>query len=498
MGIKDKIEDWHDENVIGDASGPVATLFWFSVLLHIVLMAVWFLLNINQNTLFYLFITVYAFIAIRAFWVFRREGELDDAKSMVIVIIVGIFYTLLPFFLYLIPPVQMTASTTLYDWVVFAIIVFPIWPIYLGLKANIGFIHFYINLWIVVFLIVLILGVGLKLRPGQFITFGGRLEATQATNVFNFLRDEFKQIGTTLLKQFKPTAWADYFWNATGMNYYFGMVENNKNTPVGLYLLNVRPADKYFYEGSPVIVWADIRGKSFLDEITVIPSCYIDKKGYGIAKPPSFSILGEEHNTLSCEFTNLSRGSYQARVGATFNFETWAYVTYTFVDIEMKRSYELQGKSINTELDIDMMPASVYTNGPVMLGMSSMVDQPVGIDVKYNTREPILGVTLDNAWSEGKIGRVDEFIIMVPGDFELKDCDRGKPDAIPGDGYANYSFRREQLGDPRATFQSITCRLHIKDPAKLLGGTPKVDKTFIARARYIYALEKSLRLTVRE
>ena len=281
------------------------------------------------------------------------------------------------------------------------------------------------------------------------------------------------------------------------------MIDNNEKAPVGLYLENVRLADKYAYEGYPVIIWADIRGKSFVDEIGVTPSCYIDKKGYGETDPRSITIFGEEHLTLSCTFYDLTKGSYLAKVSAPFNFETWAYVTYTFVDIETKRALELQGKNVNYELDVDHLPRAVFTNGPVMLGMASMVDQPVGIDTMYNIREPILGVTLDNLWTEGEIERVDEFIIQVPDDFKLVKCDRWRPDterqpSKSEEGYDFYTFSREELGDPRLGFQSVTCRLHINDPKELLAGAQKVQRTFVAQAKYLYKLEKSVRIYVRE
>ena len=117
--------------------------------------------------------------------------------------------------------------------------------------------------------------------------------------------------------------------------------------------------------------------------------------------------------------------------------------------------------------DVDPLPRAVFTNGPVMLGMASMVDQPIGIDTQYNRREPVLGVTLDNLWSKGDIeeGGVKEFIVMVPNDFDLVKCDRWYPDTKrqpfkSEEGYDFYRFTKEEIGDPRASFQSVTCRLH--------------------------------------
>jgi hypothetical protein len=283
------------------------------------------------------------------------------------------------------------------------------------------------------------------------------------------------------------------------------MIDNNEKAPVGLYIDNVRLADEYAYEGYPAVIWADIQGKSFVEEIVVEPSCYIEKVANGIVEPSHLDIFGEEHDTLSCTFSGLQKGSYTAKVGASFNFETWAYVTYTFVDIDTKRSLEMQGKNVNYELDIDPLPNAVFTNGPVMLGMASMVDQPIGVDTAYNTKEPVLGVTLDNLWTDpgNRIKDVTEFIIQVPDDFRLVKCDRwpsgeNREPFKTEEGYRFYRFTKNEIWDPRVTFQSVTCRLQIEDPAVLLEGAQKVQRTFVAQAKYKYNLEKSVRLYVRE
>jgi hypothetical protein len=140
--------------------------------------------------------------------------------------------------------------------------------------------------------------------------------------------------------------------------------------------------------------------------------------------------------------------------------------------------------------------------------MASMVDQPVGIDTTTNKREPILGVTFDNLWSEGE-PYPTEYIILVPDDFDLVKCDRGTPtiehENIPGydktvPGYDVYIFNKDQMGDVRQGFQSLTCRLHIKDDklSSFLAGSQKVTKTFVAMAKYNYVLKKSVRFDVKE
>jgi hypothetical protein len=131
------------------------------------------------------------------------------------------------------------------------------------------------------------------------------------------------------------------------------------------------------------------------------------------------------------------------------------------------------------------------------------MQMPVAVDPQYNLEEPVLGVTLSNVWTDGNIAQVDEFVVMVPDDFKLINCDRWYPDTERApfeskDGYDSYRFSREEMGDVRQTFQSVTCWLHIKEPIKLLSGAEKVQRTFAAQAKYRYMLEKPISITVQK
>lgn len=489
------------EKMHGSAHGSLIVLFWVAIGFQAIDV---FMLQYDRTVFFATSIALYGALIGFAIWAFsQEEGHLANPKEIAIFILISAFYIIVPSFFYILRPINFIGNLSLFFWVSFLLAITPIWPIYVGLKANIPFVHKYINIWIVGLLLLFIFGVGFNLNPGDVAGIGGRPELLQAGAVANYLMEKTADVAKNFWNSLSLIPAAKRLLNSSGINYYTGMIDNNEDAPVGLYLTNVRLADKYAYVGYPAIVWADIRGKSFNEEIIVTPSCYIDKKGDGVPQPSYFSILGEEHDTLSCTFNDLEKGTYRAKVGAAFNFETWAYVTYTFVDIDTKRALEIQGKNVNHELDVDPLPRAVFTNGPVMLGMASMVDQPIGIDTEHNTKEPVLGVTLDNLWTEGEIERVDEFIIQVPEDLKLVKCDRWHPDTERDpfkteDGYSFYKFSREEIGDPRASFQSVTCRLSIKEPKEFLAGAQKVQKTFVAQAKYLYKIEKSVSIYVRE
>lgn len=479
----------------GDASGSMKFLFWFSALIHVLYMiARW---QDAQNAIFYIAVILYGIVfVISIFILIKNYGA--NAETILVPALLGVFYVLLPYFIQIIPPMDLFGNVSLLAMVDAIIILVPFMPLYVAWKGELPLLKVYIAVMIGAVVLFLVLQVAANTSPGDLARIGGSPQVTRAGEFFDYIADSTRTSWNKFSRNIGLIP--EMLINRTGINYYTGMIDDNENEPVGLYIDNVRPADKYTYEGYPALVWADIRGKSFTGEIHVEPICYIEKKSPGIADPSYFKFYGLEHDTLSCTFEDLEKGSYYAKVGASFNFETWAYVTYTFVDLNTKRGLELQGKNINYELDIDPYPQAVYTNGPAMLGMASQVDQPIGIDIEYNTREPVLGVTLDNEWTEGEIARVDEFVIMVPDDFELIKCDRGPPDVSRGvePGYDSYSFRREQLGDPRVSFQSVTCRVHIKDPVEFLAGSQKVQRTFVSRVKYYYNIQKGVRLYVRE
>jgi hypothetical protein len=429
-----------------------------------------------------------------------------DFKTILVCFALSIVYIYLPFInISALPFVNLLSfgSVSLPGIIGFIIVFIPFWPWYISTKGDFPIMKSYLSLWLVFLVGLLFYEIVFGLNLSSFGIVAGSPQLSQATEVIHFLVEEGHKVGINIVSSIFKLA--DTIQNRTGINYYMGMIEDNEEEPVGLYIDKVRPADKYFYEGSPILIWTDIRGKSLVkdSEIIVTPSCYIDQKGYAeTVEPNVFHLLGEEHNSFLCTFSDLPKGNYRVKANAAFTFETWAYVTYTFVDIEMKRSYELQDKNINNELNIPLTPRAVYTNGPVMLGMGTGLDQPIGIDTQYNTREPILGVTIDDRWTDGQIESVSEFVIQVPDDFDLVKCDRGTPQAGEGivSGYTSYTLRKEDLSDPRLGFQSITCRLHIKESGlkTFLSGAPKVQKTFVAKVAYLYNLQKSVSINVRE
>ena len=504
---KGKVERAHAA-VFGEADSTGKSLFWFSVGIHFLLLFLLLpTLKLGLTTYVLLFAVLFAVLTAFTLFYFKSKTGHFSGAILLGCGILAAFYVLLPLLLGMIRSVNIPifGEVPLYSWISLFLIILPFYSLFIGYHAHIPIATKWLNFWIIILVIFFVLVAVTQFSPGRLISATGAPAATLgAGSAINYIVTEAADIFERLWKGISIERWKNETVRRVGLDYYTGMVDDNEKTPVGLYIDNVRTIDREFYVGYPATIWADVRGKSFLDEIVVTPHCNVNEEYKGEIEPITFTIFGEEHDTLSCTFTGLEKGSYRAKIGASFDFETWAYVTYTFVDMDTMRSYEMQGKNINYELDIDPTIRSIFTNGPVMLGMSSMIDQPIGLDTQYNAREPVLGVTLGNLWTEGEVERVDEFIIQVPEDFKLVKCDRWYPETErqpfkSEEGYDFYKFTREEIGDTRQTFQSVTCRLRLEaDPKGFLAGAQKIQRTFVAQARYKYKLEKSVSIHVRE
>jgi hypothetical protein len=293
--------------------------------------------------------------------------------------------------------------------------------------------------------------------------------------------------------------------------YYTGEVEKNKKAPLGVELSNVRPADPSLNNETPVIIYANVRATSFIGtSVQVTPGCVIDKPGApaAVVDPPGVEILYGTANSFQCTFPPLKSGTYTVQASASFPFETWAYIPYTFVDEERARNMAKQGQDVNDVLDIPVMPTATYTSGPVTIGMGGS-EQP--ILVRPNHNEEILqpgtrlGLTVENAWDRGKLQYVDKVELKVPRPFVLTDCDRKelqgprKDDKEPEE-YTSYIFQNPTF-DASTSYSSITCKITIPksaaaDAARLVE-TEKATRSFIAVVHYQFAIREQTSVTVR-
>lgn len=299
------------------------------------------------------------------------------------------------------------------------------------------------------------------------------------------------------------------FFNKT-MNpesYYYGTVEENKREQVGVFLEEIRSEGRMFFEGQPVTIYGKIKVKSFIDSpITITPWCRLATKRESATptvEPQTITIQNLGGKSFYCKFDSLPSGIYPVVVSIEFPFETWAYIPITFVDKTKANAIYSSGKEVTEALDIDPTPKSVFTNGPVMLGMGGD-DQPIIIDTeKPPYAHSFIGITLNNQWAQGKIKSVESIEIKVPKEIKLiaEKCDK-IPEYLGEDKHDSelntYIFK-----NPAGTeymFTTITCPIEInsaEDAANLVTGIEKRTKTVVAVAKYRYEVEKKLSVNVK-
>ncbi|GEM_PF-4501124 len=302
---------------------------------------------------------------------------------------------------------------------------------------------------------------------------------------------------------------------ATG-DFYTGEVDKNTKKPLGVMIEKLEPSDPAYFEGEKVTVWATLKAVTLDEPISIIPKCWSDKgkmrdETQGFILPPQIEVDSYENDIFNCRFELLKSGSRRIRTAATFNFNTKAYQKTYFMDKDKIRS--LRREQIDP-LDFykitDKKPVAVFTNGPVMIGMS-VPEPPVGLK-QGDFAQPFIGVTLSNNW-QGRIESLTELRIELPKGFEI---DASNPDSCShsfkfaetdNDGYNVYELdmEKERSSDPEAftnieKFQSFRCLLKVRDEqiGEILGGTPISVKYFRASVKYVYSVEKELTLEIKK
>ncbi len=386
-------------------------------------------------------------------------------------------------------------------------VITPIFALFMSAVRGRKLLVFWVGALIV---ITIVYGVDLVLLSGRLPTIDADLNIIDAfwtvtMAIWNSFTTLFGDIEQGVQEQLQ---------RATG-GYYKGVVEDQQGEPVGLYIDDLRVPRDVYYAGDDVTFWADMRGKSFEKEITVATACSAihdenETAHRGTTTPEEFNVFAEGFESVRCQLDELPAGKYEAQFSAGFNFRTWSYVTYTFVDQATRRNYLSSGQDINRQLDIPSGLKPTYTPGPVMLGMSSDIPQPVGVDPKGGKRavNTVFGITLDNRWTDGQVHAVNRFDVLVPPQFKLTDCDApikelsGDPmcSEAPDKCARDMNAYRFTKPNTPGSFTTFTCRLRLADGANPSDVVPasakKAQKTFVVKAYYEYALTEEENLEV--
>ncbi len=302
----------------------------------------------------------------------------------------------------------------------------------------------------------------------------------------------------------------DKIYNDTLGQYYTGRVEENKEK-TGVFITEFQSKDTH-YDSQPIYIYGLITARSFVDNINMNLNCSAqDVKNLsviiqGIADPDKITIYQQDQQGVICKFDKLPAGDYRVTLTADFNFETWAYTTYTFMDRDFLNSIRIGGEDVNTKFNIIQKPTTIYTNGPIMLGMNENLYMPISLttNVSETNRVP-MGMTIQNkqvsSATKGTVKNVNEFQLRVPTLFTLDSCTKTvtspQRDTISED-YHVYTFTNDRT-DLSQSYMSVSCNLIITptNAIQLLGLTGgKAVVSLVGTAKYDYELSRQTTIKV--
>lgn len=410
------------------------------------------------------------------------------------------------------------------EYFTFGLLIFPIWFLYLSIHTEpkdfaLKIVHF-IGQALLFFYAAILLFLLINIVVGRGLLPDVNAPAATVGRSFTRVWGDLKDIGSgawdRMASFFNPVAWKQRLnrtFNPTAA-FYAGQVEKNKNEPTGVFITKLESLYPVTYVGTDPVILGRIEAKTFLDkDLLLTPSCRLERgKKEGWAGTPDSKTLTVNYQLTSdvlCTFPvgdKIEKGSYTAILGIAFDYETWAYQTDTFISKETALQYRERGRDLNQALDIPPTAETVYTNGPVMIGMQT-IDQPVIVNL--DAHRPIqqrFGFTISDRWSQGHFEKFYSADVLVPEPFELDQCVPVTPNVVNETGdVRTYRFEESSSFDPsidtRLEMRTVTCQLVINDKEgarELLSFGEKVPVTFVVKAKYKYVIEKKTRIRVEE
>jgi len=282
-------------------------------------------------------------------------------------------------------------------------------------------------------------------------------------------------------------------------------VDKNSDSRLGVFLKDIKILFSKIYENEKIDILGTMEANSIFTDIKVDVSCYSEEisskiKTYGEVDNPTFYIMGHDVNILQCNFPyGLNKGRYNVFFDANFNFETWAYLDYTFVDKSLAIDYLKEDRNINQELNIDVEPVPIFTDGPVTIGMIA-ASQPVLVDFTRPDSLPAFGIVIEKNWDKGDISTIYSVTVQMPQMISLESCtpstpiDNGNIDPESGEGSDYFHYYEFENPTKRPDFlENIVCRMNINQEEynneKMLN--QKLVKTAVVTANYQYNVPSS-------
>ncbi|MGV8169474.1 MAG: hypothetical protein ACP5N3_05445 [Candidatus Nanoarchaeia archaeon] len=308
----------------------------------------------------------------------------------------------------------------------------------------------------------------------------------------------------------------DTWQNDTTSAYYTGQVEQNKER-TGIFIEEFE-ADGKHYDSMQFVAYGYVKVRSFVEGVNITTSCYaqnISNKSQiimGETDPPELTnIYIEDQRGVICRFGEpgtsnaLPAGKYYVVLVLDFRFQTWAYKPYYFLDRTYYVYLRSGGEDPNAKLLIPPRSKTIYTNGPVMIGMDDTLEMPFTISSE-NTNYLPLGMTVDDkqstTGSRGQVLRVYNYTLHLPGYFQVQTCTTKVPTPTNDNnalGYKIYTFSNDNDLQLNGSFMTLNCNVIIDkdDVSKIIPveNTPAIV-SIVGTTEYDYRLSRQLAVTI--
>ena len=353
--------------------------------------------------------------------------------------------------------------------------------------------------------------------------YAGIFSVTISSNInradISYVIDDVKKIATDIGDGFKEIissikrGYQREIALATG-DYFTGMVDKKSKKKLGVFLTKIGSVAKVYGQKEPIDIFATLKAESIGTEpINITLTCYMDKpENKGTITPKSkIEVLQYEEEAIDCIIDKERDSGYHTiKLKAEFDFITSAYLKTYFMEKERLRAYKREQTDPLDAFKIkDKRPTTIYTQGPVMIGIggTGLSKPPIGLQTERNTTGPTISITLENMW-KGKIINFTKLEITVPEGINLEDIN-GKTDVLkcqPSQNSERKCWVDEEglqkiFGMQETKIEDIrTFRIHttITDFGKLMGEMPLAIKNIKVTAKYKYQIEKQIEIKVKK
>ena len=286
----------------------------------------------------------------------------------------------------------------------------------------------------------------------------------------------------------------DRFDYATG-GYYSGKEEQVEEQ--GVFIKNVELSKPEYGIDDPIELFYNLEMKTPTEkpvEVNVI--CLVegeteeDEDIEGIVEDgTNLNLYNNEIIPLSCIFENgfAEKGNYKIIIRVSYEYGTMSRIESHFIDIERKNAYRAEGIDILDDYGKDSNPSSVYTQGPMKVGLE-VGTQPIGIE--SGSSGPRVGFTLEGEWG-GKIKSINELKIYLPEglirDDQIGDCSHFQFSETKDN--QNIYIYTEDIGEIEE-YRSFNCKTKVSDFTTLMGKNEISTKYIKVESNYIYEYEE--------